>query len=198
MGNPNKEILEAAGSHSPRPLIWAAIRKLGVFDLQDILRQTDVHRETARDYIDLLIRAGVLRAQKQKGGAIGYILEKDLGQEPPKVTGKGELVTVEPVEQRLWTVARRLKIFQLAELVATASLPDAPISEPRAQKYFAWLRRAGYVTLRRASGKGGKATMRLKVDSGPAAPRVELIYRIYDPNECEVMATMDREGRHVG
>ena len=75
---------------------------------------------------------------------------------------------------------RRLRSFDWHELAAVASTPECPVAPGSARRYVGLLHRAGYLTKVRAARPGRRARWKLRLNTGPRAPRMVRV--VHDPN----------------
>lgn len=183
--------IELAGGCGPRQRVWDAIRRRrgAVFDLFDV-NPGDVPRETVRDYVLSLVRAGYLATV---GTLIGpydrrcYRLINDAGLEAPRVRRDGTPVTQGLAQEQMWRTLRMLKGDTNArELAAHAGTPEIPVREIAAADYLRNLHLAQYLECTRpgkGTGRGGiQARYRLISNTGPRPPMVCRADAVYDPN----------------
>ncbi|WP_298034178.1 hypothetical protein [uncultured Desulfovibrio sp.] len=191
-------ILQSASpAPTDRERIWAAIRALArsgkEITTANVCRKTGLDRRTGKvgEYMTSLERGGFLRvvSERKPGMFLRYALARDVGVDAPRVTGKGELLPPSG-RTRMWRAMRILQTFTLAELVNAASLPEAPIADSEAETYCNWLRRGGYLH----GGKGRWAFVPA-MNTGPRAPRILRVSRLYDPNRDAVIYESAAQGR---
>lgn len=98
----------------------------------------------------------------------------------PGIKGQRRKNLHDRARERAWQSMRILRVFDLAQILATAD-----ISKDNAKKYILRLRRAGYVVCvqDRVNGRpGSRNTYRLARNTGPKAPVPFLDGGVYDPN----------------
>ena len=84
----------------------------------------------------------------------------------------------------MWTVIRRLKLFQPLDISAHATTDKVEVSEEDARSYCQQLVLAGYLKVERKARHGLRpAVYRLVRNTGPYAPRERRVRAIYDDNE---------------
>jgi len=175
------------GGIAPRDAVWEALRALREADLGDLSRRSMQPLSLVKDYMLALRKAGIVEAVYQTIGPQGrlrtvYRLVQDLGLEAPRVRKDGSLIPATG-RQRMWRAMGILKEFSVRDLVATSSLPEAPVSPAEAEYYCKWLTKGGYL---RSSGAGrylAVAAMR----HGPRSPLIQRIRRLLDPNTGEIV-----------
>lgn len=191
-------ILQSASpAPTDRERIWAAIRALARSGKEittfSVCRKTGLDRRTGKvgEYMTSLERGGFLRvvSERKPGMFLRYALARDVGVDAPRVTGKGELLP-SPGRTRMWRAMRILQTFTLAELVNAASLPEAPIADSEAETYCNWLRRGGYLR-----GENGRWAFVPAMNTGPKAPQILRVKKLYDPNRDAVVCESAAQGR---
>jgi hypothetical protein len=119
------------------------------------------------DYLARLCRGGFL--QPLGGGC--YRLLRNQPQ-PPQLRGDGRPLVQTLAREQIWRALKMSGWITPWELAVEASTEEVRVSEPAAQRYLSYLRRAGVVGARPASA--GEMEYRLKSGQGcsAAAPRV--------------------------
>lgn len=173
-----------------RDALWAAIRRIKCFTVQELRKETLCSIGQTRDYVTGLTAAGILRDEglSSLSNATMYALIKDRGNEAPRVRRDGSEVTMGRGREQLWQTMRSLGGFTLADLHIAASTDDHPVAENEAKTYCLMLARAGYLTK-----TGGR--FRLVRYTGPLPPMIQRVKSIYDPNLKEVTWSSE-EGSH--
>jgi len=175
-----------------RDLIWDAMRENRTFTVDDLAKQTRLKRGSVDDYVQALVKAGIVAKTGSKPTPLGNagafpraeytVVPVAMGIEAPRVRKNGTLIPPTG-RQRMWRIMPILKDFSIRDLASTASLPEAPVSPHEAQYYVDWLARAGYL---RSSG-AGRWTIVPAMRRGPRAPQIQRIRRLLDPNTGEIM-----------
>lgn len=175
-----------------RERMWAAMREAREFTIYELCLNTAMPRGRARDYIVGLVRAGILGVipGKRRGNFDVYHLERDMGVNAPRVRRDGSFVP-ESGRTRMWKAMMVLGCFSVRELVAAASLEDAPVSHEEAEYYCRWLYQGGY--LQRVSMNVYRFVPAR--NSGPKAPQILRVKQLYDPNTDKVVAIGEGTGR---
>lgn len=189
----------SAPAPTDRERIWAAIRALKRFTRLDLALKTGLTRRGSAigDYLKGLERAGFIRVvgEKKRGVSNQYELARDTGVEAPRVSNTGGVLPPSG-RSRMWKTMRILKTFTARELASAASLADAPIALSEAEYYCLWLSRGGYL---RGSGSGAPANRRWTfvpaMNTGPKAPQILRVKRLYDPNRDAVVCESVAQGR---
>jgi len=175
------------GGIAPRDAVWEALRAVREADLGELSRHSMQPLSLVKDYMLALRKAGIVEAIYQTIGPQGrlrtvYRLVKDLGLEAPRVRKDGTLIPTSG-RQRMWRAMDILKEFSLRDLVATASLPEAPISPAEAEYYCKWLAKGGYL---RPTGQGRYMVIPA-MRHGPRSPLIQRVRRLLDPNTGEIV-----------
>lgn len=165
-----------------RERVWAAMRELREFRAADLAAAADVPEGTARFYIHMFKRGGLVEVAipSAPGSRVPgiFALIHDPGERAPWIVGDARAHKPTGVRSRIWQSMRVLRRFTVPDLAATAE-----VSEDRAREFVRWLHRIGYLRqLRHATGNpGGHALYQLVRDTGPKPVRVGRD-GIYDPN----------------
>ena len=116
------------GGLTSREKMWAAMRDMREFTIQELCVRTKMPLTRARDYIVGLVRAGILGATpgKHRGDFDVYHLEKDMGVNAPRVRRDGSFVP-ESGRTRMWKAMRILGTFSVRNLAGISSLEGAPV-----------------------------------------------------------------------
>lgn len=173
--------VDAAGAG--RQEIWQAIKSFPrEITVTKLVSATGLHRSSVTRYLKSLTAAGFLEAQEGEAGqACVWVLIRDPGFHAPRVRADGSKVTQGEIYDQLWRGMYMLKSFSFIDLVQHASLE---ISEATAKDYCKRLLGAGYLRVERKADphRSQIAKYRLIRNSGPMAPQVQRVQRIYDPN----------------
>lgn len=183
----------SAPAPTDRERIWAIMRELRQFTRLDLARRTGLDRKGSAigDYLQGLEKAGFISMTPPAsvGASAQYKLIRDVGVEAPRVNKAGTILP--PTGRaRMWKAMRILGTFTARELAIAASIDDAPVSLREAENYCGWLCRGGYL---RGSQKGW-AFIPAR-DSGPRAPQILRVQKLYDPNRNVVVAESTATGR---
>jgi hypothetical protein len=176
-----------------RDLAWDAMREDKTFTVDDLVKRTRVSRGTIEDYVKALVKAGIVVRSGERpapqGNAGSFpraeytVVGVSLPLEAPRVRKDGTLLPA-PGRQRLWRVMGILKEFSVRDLVAAASLPEAPVASQEALYYCRWLTKGGYLRVTSPGRYLAVPAMR----HGPRAPLVQRVRRLLDPNTGEITA----------
>lgn len=184
--------LPADQAGNPRQAMWTAIKKCeSSFTVADIVDATKGTRSTVYDYLRGLTEAGYLEYTPVPQGRPGqWRLIRDTGFHAPRVRRDGKAVTMGEVTCQLWLAMCHLKDFDFRDLIHSASIE---IAESAAKDYCSNLLAAGYFrVLKKANpAKGEIARYRLIRNTGPKAPQIQRVKRVFDPNTGEAF-TMGR------
>lgn len=175
----------SAPAPTDRERIWAAIREMREFTSLDLARKTglDSRRDLIRDYLAGLERAGFIRVsvERRRGSLNRYALANDAGVNAPRVNKAGGILPPSG-RNRMWKTMRILGTFTARELASAASLADAPVAVSEAEYYCAWLCRGGYLR-----GDGKRWVFIPAMNTGPKAPQILRVRKLYDPNRDTVV-----------
>lgn len=177
---------------SGRDLVWDVMRSLHTFTVDDLCRRTDLKRGSVDDYVQTLVKAGILTRSGSEPNPFGNsgtfqrarytIVPVTASLEAPRVRKDGTLIPATG-RQRMWRCMGILKEFSVRDLAATSSLPEAPVSPAEAEYYCRWLAKGGYL---RPSGLGRYFAVPA-MRHGPRAPLIQRIRRLLDPNTGEIV-----------
>lgn len=171
-----------------RQMMWEAIRRLRLFTLSELAKETGHRRQALRFYLNDLIEAGYahianrdLVARKMTTGSRGsyiYELIRDGGFEAPGTSDAGRK------REQLWRSMYLLASFTVQELVAAASTLSHPVSFTYSQQYCQHLRKAGYLTLvaRRRRYVPARYALPAHSYTGPRSPYLKDYRNVFDPN----------------
>lgn len=199
--------LTAANGKAQRPGrqgVWEAIRALGEFSVADLERYTRTPQATIRTYVMGLERAGYIerigqdastsryaRANQYQG--LRYRLVRDVGIEAPRVTRDGKPVTQGHAREQMWRTAKIIGEFDARDLAIHASTEEQPVQIEDARSYTRYLEKAGYLAVIHPGGPGRYVRYRFvpSRNTGPEAPQVQRVKRVWDPNVEQVVWPRD-------
>lgn len=186
---------------SGRESVWAAIRALKEFTIQELAKGSGTKGHVAQEYVSALRKAGFVEIKGKTESLSGhpgafqrtvYRLANDVGVDAPRVNKLGEILP-EVGRDRMWRAMRILKEFDVKLLVLTASIPVAPVAEGEAAFYCLCLARAGYLY---EIEPHKRYRFLPSTDSGPKAPVIRRVREVVDANTGEVRWSGDaREER---
>lgn len=134
---------------SPRDRVWAAIRKLGEFDMQDLWREARVNEDTTRGYLRCLLAAQPPYLQVVREAAGGrsrrFRLVRNTGARAPRLDRAGRPVAAGAAADNVWRSIRALRLFSAEEIAATATTKEATVSVAYARSYCYNLVRRGFL-----------------------------------------------------
>lgn len=176
--------------------IWAHIMSHGTeaFTLTDIEKQTNAKRHTVRDYLLRLMRAGYVErlADKRDLAYLYKAIKRPL--KAPRLRRDGTHVTQGSGRDHMWRTMKMLRNFTAKDLAISASTKDVQIKESTAEDYIKFLHRAGYLKVSRPHKKGWATTGHKASyifipgkNTGPAAPMIQRVKQVYDPNLEQVV-----------
>lgn len=184
--------LALAPKRSGRQRMWDVMRAIEAdgqpVTSREVTGRTDINLDTVQSYLLALVRAGwmdVLRPSDGIGECTTYCLRR--GQtEAPRVTIRGQAVTMGAAQQHMWNVMRRIEGgFTAAELAHYASTDDVAVAEAHAADYLKRLARANY--LQRRGGKPPRYIFRRAADTGPLAPMIQRTHAVFDANRSAIV-----------
>ncbi len=184
MGRPQAHLI---GGIPGRERVWEALRRVREGDCGTLSRLAGQTGGMAKDYLAALCKAGIVEVVDERIGPMGrtrrvFRLVRDMGMEAPRVRKDGSLLPT-PGRQRMWRCMGILKEFSIMDLVASASLPEAPISPDEAVYYCRWLAKGGYLRPTTPGRYLAVPAMR----HGPRAPMIQRVRRLLDPNTGEIV-----------
>lgn len=163
--------------------MWLAIKAArDPFTVTEIANATGVGRTSVLRYLKALLAGGYLEfTEAAPGQANQWRLVNDVGHHAPRVRADGSKVTQGEICGQLWRAMYMGRDFTYSDLIHSASIE---IPEATAKDYCKRLLAAGYlkVLIKADPHKARPAKYRLIRHSGPAAPQVQRVRQIYDPN----------------
>lgn len=185
-----------------RERVWSTIREFArsgqVFTSLDLSLKTRLSRRDSAlgEYLTGLERAGFIQvvSGKKRGTFNVYELIRDVGVEAPRVNKAGGLLPPSG-RTRMWKNMRILGTFSARELASASSLDGAPVAVSEAEYYCNWLCRGGYL---RSNGGAASASRRWTflagMNTGPKAPQILRVKKLYDPNRDAVVCESASKG----
>ncbi|RJF94837.1 hypothetical protein D3874_03210 [Oleomonas cavernae] len=186
-GRKSPAALAANDRRPPREIIWAKIRQLQTFTIDQVATPARVDRSSARTFVFGLEKAGYLVRLDPNPDTkeLRFQLAKDAGAAVPRIGKDGERVTQGDLRAAAWRAMRSLKVFTIRDLHVTSG-----ISETDAKSYINYLVKAGFLAYRLKSKHAGQVSRLAFIESrftGPKAPQVTSIKVVFDPNVGEVV-----------
>lgn len=177
---------------------WRAICGFGdgPWTLTDIEQASNAARQTVREYIVRLEKGGFIEQTGTVEATRAKIWRRvKASAEAPRLRADGTPVTAGRGTAQMWRSMHMLKVFDVKELAIAASTEDAMVSPLAAADYVKHLQRAGYLAIVTPAkpgyrpGTGTQARYRLIPSryTGPKAPLIQRVKRVYDPNLRKVM-----------
>jgi len=187
-------LLAVSKKPTGRQAIWQAIRahRHG-FTVADLARETDIHRDTIKTYVQSLEKGGYLVPQFSIPP--DWRLERDVGVEAPRVTRDGKPVTQGLAREQMWRTMKILSAdFSWRDLAIAASTEAVPVAEKDAKDYCGNLALAGYLLIV-TKGKGGSKASSIATryrfnrakNTGPKPPMVQRMQTVFDPNLGQIV-----------
>jgi hypothetical protein len=198
-GRPTPE-LAALNVHVPRGHAgyWEIIRALdraGPWTTSDVVGRTNAAKQSAADYIQRLVRAGIAVPSGERPTARPGCIEDAalyrLARRPalaPRLRRDGS-ESPPTRQQQMWTAMRSLATFSFRELAHAASTDDVVVSVVAAKDYVSRLGLAGYLTAVQPGRPGTPTIWRLKpsMNTGPLAPLIMRTKFVWDANRGAVV-----------
>jgi len=186
--------IHQTGPLDSREALWAAIRKLGRFTISQAQQETRLRKDTAREYIIGLEKAGFLAKDGEQPAIAGrtatiYKLVKDVGVEAPRVRKDGSIVEQGKAREQMWRTMGILKTFSAADLTISASTEKTLLKIKDVRSYITFLVKAGYLQVVQQSKGAIPARYRLLPArrTGPKPPMVQRVKQVFDPNLGKVV-----------
>lgn len=173
-------------------------RSYGFFTVTDVLMSSNARRDTVRDYVMRLLRGGYIEVAADDGGSTGrakvYRLVKRQA-EAPHLRRDGSVASQGSARDQMWRTAKIIKEFTAKDLAIQASTEECQVEEADAKNYCQYLRKAGYLAVKRASQPGRQAVYRFLAtkNTGPKAPMIQRVRAVFDPNLRQVVWTSKEE-----
>lgn len=168
-----------------RQEIWEALQQWherGTFTISDIAEKSRANRKSIHDYLACLTAGGYVRHNPAlPGQAASYELLRNTGIHAPRLRRDGQPVLQGQATEQMWRAMVMLKCFSFRDLIQHASVE---ISEETARSYCKTLLATGYlrVIAKADPARGIIARYELLRDSGIAAPQIQRVKCVYDPN----------------
>lgn len=179
--------------------LWEHIKSFEarVFTVPDVEKLTNVRRDTVRDYVKRLLRAGYIEeAVNPYGPAKAYRLLK-APRHAPRLQRSGGTVTQGLGRQQLWRTIKMIGSFTSQDLAIAASTEEVTVAKGYADDYIKFLVRAGYLRVMKKSVTGVSTAVYRMIPgkyTGPDAPMIQRIKRVYDPNLKKVVWPIEEGG----
>lgn len=187
-----RKSMDKLNGYDSREAMWAVIRSIKTFTVRELQQETTLEISTVRDYVTGLCAAGYLEKDGTKpagvackgvgANAVVYRLARDAGVDAPRVRKDGTTVTQGRGRLNMWRTMRMIGDFNAKELAIKASTPDCIIKESTAVDYARHLCLAGYLI-----NRGNRYIFKKTSHTGPKAPMVQRVKRVWDQNLKKVM-----------
>ena len=187
----------AAPKPQGRQAAWDAMRRLtaarGIFTGRDAVLESDVNRHTLHTYLTGLQAAGFVELVAHADGGSAAIYRVTTDQvEAPRVRKDGAAVTQGVATDHMWRAMKMLKAFTPGDLALAASTEKVTVTVAAAKAYCHHLYVAGYlaqVQPVKAAKRQARYRLHAHRNTGPKAPMVQRVKRVFDPNLGRVMWT---------
>ena len=152
-------------------------KSLTRMDFKTALKLTSVDNR----YLAALVAYGYVTVVENEAGCHWQLI-KDVGNEAPRFSADGVLITESGANEAMWRAIRILKHFSCNELFAHVAKYT---TASNVKSYVRYLHKAGYLRLER---KGIDAfTYHLVQNTGPKPPQILRVKEVYDPNLDKIM-----------
>lgn len=170
--------------------VWAEIRRRGIFTITEIVKDTEIDRKTASDYVKRLCAGGYVETHASHDETGRFKLIRDVGVHAPRVRPNGQPVTQGQGTVNLWRSMRMMGQFTPRDLAAHSTTDTVSVEEDTAKSYCAMLLKAGYLrVLQKAVPGKRQATYKFVRNTGPQPPKIQRVKQVYDPNLGRVTYT---------
>lgn len=183
-----RPVLRPLARLTGRDAVWQAIRELSEppgaeFTQHDLFRRVDSGEDLIRDQLRRLVRAGIVGevAPPVRQVRTRYLLLRDLGVHPPRVTADGRLDEAPTDQERMWQAMKALPSFRVVDLQLCTGIASALT----VQSYVSRLHQAGYlVVVEPAIVAKRTASYRLLTskNTGPRPPAIRRGRIVFDLN----------------
>ncbi|MFT4162827.1 hypothetical protein [Shinella sp.] len=169
------------------------------FSVRDIDAASDARITTIRDFVQRLVKAGLVEEAEAAAVATDTRYRPLVIQSAaPRVRRDGSMIESQPATRCMWNLMRGpvgRAGFTYRDLVAWSQTDETPISVHTAKSYIKLLRAAGYLIQVDPGKPGTPATWRLDplMNTGPRAPMILRTRLVYDPNRQEVFGPAEAE-----
>lgn len=155
------------------------------FTMSQLRHDTWVNKRTLRSFVDALRAGGYLSRTPIQRGFQYTLLKRPT--EVPRLRPNGEPVAQGNGVENMWRTMRMLREFTPRDVAVHSTTSKAQVAERTALAYVKFLHQTGYLLcIQKSAGKKGQAAYRLIRNTGPKAPMIQKVKRVYDPNLCEV------------
>ena len=174
--------------------MWEVMRQLRTFTFSDIINEIHLSRIVIRNYINGLVKAGILAAEEIDEGPrdeahrfqplYRYKIIKDR-EDAPVLTKYGTEDQRVKARQQIWRTIRIFKRFDLTTLWAGCGTDELQPSRAEVLSYLRFLTNAGI--LRKKGGRADRADYILVKNPGPKTPIIRVVWYLWDPNTKEAI-----------
>ena len=173
---------------SSREGIWRAIVEEETFTLRDIHRETNMKRDSVREYLLSLVRAGYVEQVSVGTHGEHVYTQKKKSTDAPRVRKDGTEVVQGRGREQMWRTMKMNKVLTAEQLAVAASTDTVKVALGEAKDYLGHLHRAGYLAVvPDKCGKPYRYRMLASMNTGPRPPMVQRVKRVWDPNLKRVM-----------
>lgn len=173
-----------------RQAVWDAIKRLGIFTVTEVWKETALKRDTVSEYVTALEAFGCIRhtgfktaIAGQKAKVYEHVKEMNF-REAPRLRKDGTKVTQGIGRELMWRTMRILKEFSVQDLAITASTEEHQVATSEAEYYCRYCCLAGF--LKKTSDSPLRYRFLMHRYTGPKPPQIQRVKQVWDPNTGEV------------
>lgn len=168
--------------------IWDMIRERESFTITEVWELVDMHRKSIINYVKRLVEGGYVRKAADFDTSFRYERVKSGSRHAPRLTRDGKPVKQGMGNRNMWRSMRMMGQFSPTDLAAHSTTEDTDVSLATAKAYCTELVRAGYLrVIQKARPPKKQAVYKLINNTGPEAPQITRVTKVYDPNLKTVM-----------
>jgi hypothetical protein len=206
------DLVASTGYRTPQDAVWEAVRKLKEFTLADVMvwmvkEDIKVNQTTARSYIVRLERGRFIQVissetLNRNTQRHTYRLINDVGLHAPRLTKDGIPTLQGKCRENMWRSMKIMGDFNYRELAESSSTPEVSVKDLEARDYVRHLFGAGYLQLTTPAKKNPGTPARYRLirskNTGPHAPMIQRVKRVFDPNLNKVVGEENEHGNDRG
>ncbi len=174
---------------------WRIMMERPTWTLTDIELQTNVRRDTVRDYVMKLLRGGYIERcgeAKGQGNSPAFVYRVSRpSRDAPRLRRDGTVLP-ETVQETLWRTIKMMRRFDIKTLTTNAVTAQRTIPVMTVKRYVGHLAACGVLkVVKPGGGRGKEAEYLLIRNLGGAAPRILRTHLVFDPNSNSVIGQSD-------
>jgi len=164
--------------------------------LTELSRAAKVNSKTTSDYLGCLEAADLLEtSHNPESGVREFRLLRYTGVLAPRLRTDGSPVTQGAGVENMWRTMRMMAQFSPRDITIHATTDEVTVKSATAASYLSFLYRTGYLRrLQKAVPGRQQAIYRLIRNTGPRAPMIQRVKRVFDPNTGEIYQPEDQLG----